>query len=307
MPDSMDQPALRQIENFFDYLRTERRLSPLTQKHYRRDLETVVEFCDRQGIRDWPEIDSHRVRAFIAWQHRQGLSSSSLQRCLSALRSFFNFLLREEVVTHNPAKGIRAPRSGRKLPAALDVDQVSRLMEIPGKEPLQIRDRAMLELLYSSGLRLAELVSLNLQDIDLRDATVRVTGKGAKTRVVPIGRMAREALQQWLKTRVALAGVEESALFVSQRGSRITPRNVQMRLREWGIKQGLDSRLHPHKLRHSFASHMLESSRDLRAVQELLGHADISTTQIYTHLDFQHLASVYDQAHPRARKKRSED
>jgi integrase/recombinase XerC len=299
----MQNDHLQKIEHFLHYLKTERRLSPLTQKHYQRDLQTLLEFCKETHIESWADIDSHKVRGYIAWQHRNGQSPTSLQRRLSAIRSFFNYLLREEIVTHNPAKGVSAPRSGRKLPSAMDVDQVDQLLNIRGDEPLLVRDRALLELLYSSGLRLAELVSLNLENLDLRDATVTVTGKGAKTRVVPVGKMARKALQQWLEIRNSLADAEENALFVSKRGTRINPRTIQKRLQQWGIKQGVDTRIHPHKLRHSFATHMLESSQDLRAVQELLGHSDISTTQVYTHLDFQHLANVYDQAHPRAKKK----
>ena len=301
MPDLDSQP----IEQFLQYLNIERRLSPLTLKHYRRDLSAFHEFCRAQAVNEWKQLDKHHLRAFISQRHRKGLISSSLQRELSAVRSFFKYLLREGQVHHNPAQGVRAPRMPRKLPKALDVDQMNRLLEIQGDDPLVVRDRAILELLYSSGLRLAELVSLNLADVDLKDAMVRITGKGSKTRVVPIGRMARDALQQWFQIRHALAGNGENAVFVSRRGTRLSPRTIQQRLHEWGIRQGVDTGIHPHKMRHSFATHLLESSGDLRAVQELLGHADISTTQVYTHLDFQHLASVYDKAHPRARKKRS--
>ena len=300
------------LESYYQYLRSEKRLSPHTLKNYRRDLEVFLGFIESTDVNiekktekkvDWSKVNSHLVRGFIASQHRSGLSSSSIQRSLSAIRSFYNYLLREGQVVNNPVQGIRAPKGARKLPKPLDVDQVGRLLDINSQEPLALRDRAMMELLYSSGLRLAELVSLNINDIDMKDATVRITGKGAKTRVVPVGRMARKAIQGWQKIRGQLAAMDEQALFVSKRGKRLSPRSIQQRLRYWGQKQALDGTVHPHKLRHSFASHVLESSGDLRAVQELLGHADISTTQIYTHLDFQHLAKVYDQAHPRAHKK----
>ena len=296
------------LESYYQYLCSEKRLSPHTLKNYRRDLEVFLGFIESidsntQEKITWPKVDSHLVRSFIASQHRSGLSSSSIQRRLSAIRSFYNYLLREGKVANNPVQGIRAPKGSQKLPKPLDVDQVSRLLDINSQEPLAIRDRAMMELLYSSGLRLAELVSLNINDIDMKDATVRVTGKGARTRVVPVGRLARKAINSWQKIRGQLAAMDEHALFVSKQGKRLSPRSIQQRLRHWGQKQALDGRVHPHKLRHSFASHILESSGDLRAVQELLGHADISTTQIYTHLDFQHLAKVYDQAHPRAHKK----
>jgi integrase/recombinase XerC len=291
------------IEEFLAHLETERRLSPHTISNYRRDLKGVVEYCKLVGLSDWKSLDAQYVRSWVAKRHRQGIGGRSLARALSALRSFLQYLMREKHLKVNVAKGIRAPKSARKLPEPLDADEMARLLAVSDDNPLAIRDMAMLELMYSSGLRLAELVSLNLGDVDLADGSLPVTGKGDKARIVPVGRYANDALQRWLKTRVALASEEESALFVSKQGSRITPRAVQQRFRQWGIKQGLDSRVHPHKLRHAFASHLLESSGDLRAVQELLGHADISTTQIYTHLDFQHLADVYDKAHPRARKK----
>ena len=291
------------IEEFLAHLETERRLSPHTISNYRRDLDGVVEYCELAGLIDWKSLDAQHVRSWVAKRHRQGIGGSSLARALSALRSFLQYLMRENHLQVNVAKGIRAPKSARKLPEPLDADEMARLLAVSDDSPLAIRDLAMLELMYSSGLRLAELVSLNLGDVDLADGSVPVTGKGDKARIVPVGRFANDALKRWLKTRVALANEEELALFVSKQGKRITPRAVQLRFRQWGIKQGLDSRVHPHKLRHAFASHLLESSGDLRAVQELLGHADISTTQIYTHLDFQHLADVYDKAHPRARKK----
>lgn len=291
------------LSQFRQHLHNERRLSPLTIKNYLRDLQLFQDYCHSIAVCGWERVDTHLVRNFIATQHRKGLSGRSLQRQLSSLRSFYNFLLREQHMRNNPANGISAPKSRRKLPSTLDVDQLQQLLQSDAQDTLSLRDLAMMELLYSSGLRLAELISLNLEDVDLQDATVRVTGKGAKTRIVPVGRMARKALQGWRQRRGELAAPEERALFVSRRGARMSPRAIQQRLQQWGVRSGCATRLHPHKLRHSFASHMLESSGDLRAVQELLGHADISTTQIYTHLDFQHLAKVYDQAHPRAGKK----
>ena len=243
------------------------------------------------------------MRVFVSLRHRKGLDGRSIQRNLSALRSFYDYLLRETVVPNNPVMGISAPQSVRKLPAVLDVDQVGHLLEIPLENNLARRDHAIMELIYSSGLRLAELVGLDVNDVDIADATVRITGKGNKVRMVPVGRHARTALEDWLKERKALVAGEQKALFVGRRGLRLSPRAVQLRLREWSLKQGMGIAVHPHQLRHSFASHVLESSGDLRAVQEMLGHADIATTQIYTHLDFQHLAKVYDQAHPRAKKR----
>jgi integrase/recombinase XerC len=224
---------------------------------------------------------------------------------LSSLRSFYQFLIRKHQLKNNPAIDIRAPKTARSLPDTLDVDALSQLLDIPADSILAIRDRAMMELFYSSGLRLSELTNLDLDSIDLVENSLRAIGKGNKTRILPIGRKAAEALQNWLSKRDTMAKPDESALFVSNRGKRISTRSVQQRLNYWQQKQGLDQHIHPHKLRHSFASHILESSGDLRAVQELLGHADISTTQIYTHLDFQHLAKVYDNAHPRARKKKT--
>lgn len=304
----MDDAETRRIGEFLHHLEIERRLSPHTLSNYRRDLLAVHGFLDQQRVATWARVDAHHLRAFVAAQHRAGLGGRSLQRRLSALRSFYRYLLREKRVTANPAVGLRAPKAPRRLPKALDADQVSRLLDRSGAdEPspaLAQRDHAMMELLYSSGLRLAELVRLDLTNFDRNDGTVRVIGKGDKTRIVPVGRLARAALDAWLHTRNSLAAPNENALFISRRGRRITARAVQQRLRFQGMKQGLDTPLHPHLLRHSCASHLLESSGDLRAVQELLGHADIATTQIYTHLDFQHLAKVYDHAHPRAKKKR---
>jgi integrase/recombinase XerC len=299
----MHESEINWLEKFFTYLSSERRLSLHTFTNYRRDLQHAVTFCTKQQIAHWRDVDSHHVRAFVSWRHRAGLGGRSIQRNLSALRSFYNYLLREAVVTHNPVVGVSAPQSVRKLPAVLDVDQVGRLLEIPLENVLARRDRAIMELIYSSGLRLAELVRLDVRDVDIADATVRITGKGNKARLVPVGRHARTALEDWLKERTVLVAAQQQAMFVGRRGQRLSPRAVQLRLRGWSLKQGMGMAVHPHQLRHSFASHILESSSDLRAVQEMLGHADISTTQIYTHLNFQHLAKVYDQAHPRARKR----
>ena len=288
---------------FLDYLHYERRLSPRTLSAYRRDLEDFLGWLSEQGHIDRARIDSVHVRSYAANRHRQGLSPKSLQRHLSALRAWFRFLLREGLVKANPADGVRAPKVPRHLPHTLDADQIGHLMDLPGDAPLDRRDRAIMELFYSSGLRLAELVALDVIDMRSSDGLLQVTGKGNKTRRVPVGRFAREAVGQWLVVRGQLAANAETALFVSQRGTRLSARAIEARLRQRALEQGMPRHVHPHMLRHSFASHLLESSGDLRAVQELLGHADISTTQVYTHLDFQHLAQVYDQAHPRARRK----
>lgn len=297
-----DQTLDHWLDLFLDHLRFERRLSPRTLEGYARDLTRLIQWLLEHGIDSWFLLDQHRARSYIAHRHRQGMSPKSLHRELSSLRSLCDFLLREGQIEANPARGIRAPKVARKLPTTLDVDQIGRLLEIEDRSPEALRDLAIMELFYSSGLRLAELIGLNLGDIDPHDAMVEVTGKGAKTRRVPVGSKAREALQHWLAVRSQLADRSELALFVGVRGKRISRSTVQKRLRYWSLITQSPRHVHPHLLRHSFASHLLESSGDLRAVQELLGHANISTTQIYTHLDFQHLAQVYDQAHPRARK-----
>ena len=291
------------IDRFIRHLEYERRLSPLTSKNYRRDLERFVEYLDKADAASWGDVDSEHVRSFSASCFRKGLSPRSIQRRLSAARSFFRFLIREKVVKKNPVTSVTSPKSKKRLPGNLDADRMARLLDIPGEGAIVDRDRAILELLYSSGLRLAELVDLNLGDVDMRDATVRVTGKGNKDRIVPVGRHALKALRQWAITRADLADAEERALFVSNRGVRISPRSVQARVKHWAKRQGIDANVYPHLFRHSFATHVLESSHDLRGVQELLGHANISTTQVYTHLDFQHLAQIYDKTHPRARRK----
>jgi integrase/recombinase XerC len=295
--------ALEWPDRFLKHLETERRLSPETVKNYRRDIDSLAHWCDSAGVEEWGTLDSEHIRTWAAQSFRRGLSARSIQRQLSAVRSFFRYLLRERAVSANPAAGVAAPKARKRLPNTLDADRMTRLVEIEGEGPLVDRDRAILELLYSSGLRLSELKDLDLLDIDLADATVRVTGKGSKDRIVPVGRFARNALKGWLKARAALANPDETAVFVSQRGTRISTRSIQDRLKFWARRQGIDVNVYPHLFRHSFATHLLESSHDLRGVQELLGHANISTTQVYTHLDFQHLAQIYDQTHPRARKK----
>jgi integrase/recombinase XerC len=294
------------MDRFLEHLRHERRLSPHTVSNYQRDLQRITTWCLQQGITAWGQLQQHQLRRFVAARHRHGISGKSLQRELSALRGLYRYLLREGEAENSPAQGLRAPKSGRRLPAALDADQLDNLLKADADDlsPLELRDLAVMELFYSSGLRLAELVALDLGAIDLEgDADLEVTGKGNRGRHVPVGNKARQAIKHWLAVRGNLAAPEEMALFVSQRGKRIHPRTLQQRLQRWALEHGASRGLHPHMLRHSFASHLLESSGDLRAVQELLGHTDISTTQIYTHLDFQHLAQVYDAAHPRAKKR----
>ena len=293
----------RWIERFCRHLSDERGLSAHTVQGYRRDLAVFSRYLESTPGRHWPSIDAGLVRSFVAWRHRNSVGGRSIQRGLSALRTFFDFCVREGVMSGNPARAVSAPKASRRLPNALDTDRAGVLVELDGDDPLSRRDRAMLELTYSSGLRLAELCALAVADVDLEAGIVRVLGKGRKVRVVPVGRHAREAVRSWLPARAELAVADESALFVSRRGRRISARSVQARFAKRAMESGIGVHVHPHMLRHSFATHLLESSGDLRAVQELLGHADIGTTQVYTHLDFQHLAAVYDRAHPRARKK----
>ncbi len=291
------------IDEFIHHLEFERRLSPETCKNYRRDLLALLNFRTKSNINSWQDMDSEHFRTFSASCYRKGLSASSIQRCLSACRTFYRYLIREKYVDGNPITNISAPKGKKRLPGNIDADQMSQLLDIPGKGSLVNRDRAILELLYSSGLRLSELIKLNFDDIDLQNAIVKVTGKGGKERIVPVGSKAIDALKKWYRCRDKLANLDEKALFVSNRGNRISPRSVQARISYWAKHQGIEIKIYPHLFRHSFATHILESSQDLRGVQELLGHANISTTQIYTHLDFQHLAQIYDKTHPRARKK----
>jgi integrase/recombinase XerC len=291
------------LQRYAQHLRTERRVSRHTLENYSRDLEALVQFCADQGVSRWPGLDAQHLRVFAARAHAGGLAPRSVQRRLSAARSFFRYLIREKALQSNPGADVRAPKAARRLPHTLDIEQIGRLLDFTAADPLAVRDKAIMELFYSSGLRLAELVALDLGDYDAREATVRVTGKGSRTRIVPVGRKARQALAAWDRERRALAAADESAIFVGRSGRRIGARAIQQRVIHWARRQGLAVHVHPHLFRHSFATHLLESSRDLRGVQELLGHADIGTTQVYTHLDFQHLARIYDQAHPRARRK----
>ena len=299
----MDESALAWLPRFLAHLSVERRLSAHTDTSYRADLQRFVAYCNRSHVRNWRAVDSQHVRMFAAAEFRQGSSPRTIQRRLSALRSFCNFLLREKALEANPAVGVQAPKARKRLPETMDVDLMTRLLEFRTDTQLGVRDKAIMELFYSSGLRLSELVGLNLGDVDRGDRTVRVLGKGRKTRIVPVGKHALDAIGRWLKERATLAATGEQALFVGARGERLGARAIQKRIAGWARQQGLGRHVHPHLFRHSFATHLLESSQDLRGVQELLGHANISTTQVYTHLDFQHLAKIYDAAHPRARRK----
>jgi integrase/recombinase XerC len=326
----MTPAALDWVARFRRYMNTERRLSAHTDSNYARDLAALVKYCDRSGLEDWTALDNQHIRMFAAHSHAGGLSPRSVQRRLSAVRSFYEFLLREnqppregEVtagertgregasdemsgVRRNPGHDVHAPKAAKRLPETLDPDQMARLLDIKADDrpgSFVLRDRAIMELLYSSGLRLAELVGLDMGDLDLAEGMVQVLGKGQKTRLVPVGSVAVGVLKQWLLDRATLAKPEEKALFVGRGGRRLGPRAIQTRVAQWARRQGLSMHVYPHLFRHSFATHLLESSRELRGVQELLGHADISTTQVYTHLDFQHLARIYEASHPRARKK----
>jgi integrase/recombinase XerC len=315
----MTPAALTWVTRFRRYMSSERRLSAHTDSNYARDLAALVKYCDRTGLEEWSALDNQHIRTFAAHSHAGGLAPRSVQRRLSAVRSFYQFLIRENRdspdhgtagdgpatsgVRRNPAHDVRAPKAARRLPETLDADQMARLLEIPPGDSFVTRDRAIMELLYSSGLRLGELVSLDVGSLDLADRVVRVLGKGQKARIVPVGSVAVEVLRKWLQERAALAKPDETALFVARGGKRLGPRAVQTRVAQWARRQGLSMHVYPHLFRLSFASHLLESSGELRGVQELLGHADISTTQVYTHLDFQHLARIYEASHPRARRK----
>ncbi len=291
------------LQAFLAELGTERRLSTHTLAAYERDLRALLEYFVRDGVATLEAADVHHIRRFAAECHRRGLGPRSIARRLSAVRTFYGFLLRNGLAATNPAVHVQAPRPSRRLPATLDTDQMASMLKSAPESPLELRDAAILELFYSSGLRLSELTGLDLGDVDLTDLTVRVVGKGSKARVVPVGRVAAEALRTWLGVRDALARPDERALFIGRRGRRLGQRAVQLRVEAWARRHGVPVHVHPHMLRHSFASHLLESSGDLRAVQELLGHSSLSTTQVYTHLDFQHLAHIYDRTHPRARRR----
>lgn len=300
----MSPAAEEMLAGFLNQLKFEKRASAHTVKSYQRDIGRLSNYCNEKLILSWIDLKQHDIRAHIAARHRKGMSSKSLQRELSAIRSFYTFLLKNNLSEINPAQHIKAPKQARKLPKTLDVDQVNGLLEAGTSSALEIRDLAMFELFYSSGLRLSELSSLDTADLDLADRSLLVrSGKGGKSRLLPIGSKAVKAIDNWLQERPKNVTVPDAALFVTTKGRRLGRRSIELRLAQWCKKKGLQEHIHPHMLRHSFASHLLESSQDLRAVQELLGHSNISTTQIYTHLDFQHLAETYDKAHPRAKKK----
>lgn len=292
--------VLQLIEQYIAHLTHERRLAAHTIHNYRRDIDTLAVLA---GDIPFAGLRAHDIRRFIAQLHGRGLDGRSLARMLSAWRGLYRYLARDHGCTHNPCTGIRAPKSAKRLPQALSPDESRQLVEIDSTDALGVRDRAILELFYSSGLRLAELAGLAPKDVNFADTTVRVTGKGSKTRIVPVGSHAVKALRAWLEVRKGIKQVDEEALFVGAQGRRLGPRAIQGCVRRRALQQGIASRVHPHMLRHSFASHVLQSSSDLRAVQEMLGHASISTTQVYTQLDYQHLAKIYDAAHPRARRK----
>lgn len=293
------------VQAFLTHLRIERQLSPHTLAAYQRDLQKLLDSCDAQEITAPIDVQTFHIRENLNVLRRQKLAAKSLHRWLSSLRSFFAYCRKKELMKHNPLDGISAPKAERPLPKTLDTDQAGRFMQIEGDDFCSVRDRAIIELLYGCGMRLAELAGLNLDDVDMQNGYVRVMGKGKKTRQLPLGRYAHDSLQKWFTMRSTVDTQALPAVFLSQRGTRLSHRGIQQRLHHHSIGTGMDKPVHPHMLRHSFASHILESSGDLRGVQELLGHADISTTQIYTHLDFQHLAKVYDAAHPRASLKKA--
>ncbi len=291
-----------ELNAFYRFLESEKHYSEHTLSAYRRDIEKLLVFCQQQGINSWQQLDNLHIRQFISQLHRQGLSAKSLQRLLSTLRSLFQYLLTHQYILKNPALGVRAPKASRKIPEVLSPDDLNHLLQLDESDPLAVRDMAMMELFYGCGLRLAELANLDVMQLDNKKS-IRFIGKGKRERQVPVGRKAQQAVRAWIKIRTQFAKENEKALFVSQRGTRISKSNIAQRLKKWAALKSLPQRVYPHLMRHSFASHILESSHDLRAVQELLGHKNLSTTQIYTHLDFQHLAQVYDAAHPRAKKK----
>ncbi len=296
----MQNESVILLKEFIDYLHGEKRAADLTVVAYQADLHNLKGFCEARKILRWREVQVADIREFVAIRHKQDISAKSIQRELAAIRSFYRYLLKKQQVDMNPAVGVRAPKTAKKLPKVLDVDQVAGMLDTKPDSLLEIRDLAMFELFYSSGLRLNELVMLDMTDLDLNDGGLRIRfGKGNKQRQVPVGSKAIKAIENWREVRPVTAS---QALFVSAKGERLGCRSVQLRLKRWCVKHGVAEHVHPHMLRHSFASHFLESSQDIRVVQELLGHADISTTQVYTHLDFQHLAQVYDAAHPRAKK-----
>jgi integrase/recombinase XerC len=290
------------LNDYLQHLTFERGLSTLTLQNYARDIKLLESLLENTSF---DQVQNTQLRRFIATLHSRGRSGRTIARALSAWRGFYDYLIHHKGYTQNPITGLRAPKTPKTLPQALSTDQAVKFVDIKGDGLLEQRDHAILELFYSSGLRLAELVNLDITMLDFSEGTVTVTGKGNKTRIVPMGSHAMDAIQTWIQRRalIKIVDANPNALFVTQQGRRITPRAVQYRVKEWSIKQGINTSMHPHLLRHSFATHVLQSSQDLRAVQEMLGHANISTTQVYTHLDFQHLATIYDKAHPRAKKK----
>ena len=300
----MDNTLYAQIQPYWDYLRAEKQVSPHTLSNYQCQLQAVCAMLKQHQISSWQEVDASVIRWILSQSHKQGLGAKSIGVRLVALRQWFAYLVKHEQLPANPALGIKAPKVGRHLPKNVDAEQVAQLLNTEATTPLEIRDLAMMELMYSSGLRLSELQGLDLDRMDLSTREVRLLGKGNKERIVPIGSKALEAIHRWLEVRMRF-NPQDNAVFLNNRGGRLSHRSIQLIMEKWGRKQGLETHLHPHKLRHSFATHMLEGSGDLRVVQELLGHSSLATTQIYTHLDFQHLAKVYDAAHPRARKKKT--
>lgn len=294
--------AREYLDNYLNYLRQVRRYSAATIDGYQRDVMAYLDFLKTQQIEKYADATVHHVRTFVGSKKRQGASSKTIQRCLSSVRGFYNYLITQREASTNPANDVRAPKGQKKLPQVLDVDHMKRLLDVAPDNPLQVRDRAIMELAYSSGLRLSELVGLDIDQLDMISAQVVVHGKGSKTRYLPVGSKAIDALREWMRVRDGIVREGERALFTNNRGSRLSQRAIQKRMAEQSMRSGIGYHVHPHMLRHSFASHLLESSGDLRAIQELLGHSSINTTQVYTQLDFQHLANVYDKAHPRARK-----
>lgn len=299
----LDNPLYAQSQAYWDFLRIEKQASTHTLTNYQRQLSTVCELLTTAEITDWQDLDASTVRWLVSQSHKQGLGAKSIGLRLVVLRQFLAFLVKQGLLKVNVAEGIKAPKASKHLPKNIDAEQISQLLNVESDDPLEIRDFAMMELMYSSGLRLSELQGLNLSDLDLVSNEVRVLGKGNKERILPVGSKAKQALQHWFRVRAKFSP-QDNAVFINQRGGRLSHRSIQLAMKKRGQQQGLDSHLHPHKLRHSFATHLLEASADLRAVQELLGHSSLSTTQIYTHLDFQHLAKIYDSAHPRARRKK---
>ncbi|MCH9698859.1 MAG: tyrosine recombinase XerC [Gammaproteobacteria bacterium] len=304
----MSPSSTQSVNDYLNHLKIEKRASSHTISNYARDLSILQDYCRQHQIPDWQSLKPHHIQACISARYQQNISSRTIQRLLSATRSFYHYLIETNRCDHNPGRHVKAPRASRPLPKTLDVDQLNGLLNQPAQTELEIRDLAILELFYSSGLRLSELASLDVADLELNEKTVFVRhGKGNKSRIVPVGRYAVKAIRRWLSIRPQFIKSQSTqptpALFLSKQGKRLATRSIQERIKHWCLKHGFNQLIHPHMLRHSFASHMLESSGDLRAVQELLGHSNINTTQIYTHLDFQYLADVYDRAHPHAKKK----